>query len=110
MSKTADNWPLTNITASTWTDLVAEAATVAAIVISNNATDSPGDRAVQVRLLDTASSPDAVLSRIVPATTLAANESKTLDLRSLNVKAGQSLQVYADGDNVDFIASGVVDA
>lgn len=110
MAKTAKNWTSTNTTASTWTTLVGEAATLASVIIANNATDSPGDRSVQLRLLDTAASPDDVLCRLLPAYTMAANESKTLDLRSMNIQSGQALQVYADGDNVDFMASGVIDA
>lgn len=110
MAKTEQNWSLNSYTNSEWTDLVAEAGTVAALVIANCSTDSPGDRVVEARIIDTASSPDAVLARILAPTTLATGDTKVFDLRSINVKAGQALQVKADAVDVDFFASGVVDA
>lgn len=101
MTVAIKNWPLSAYTNNTWTDLVAEAATVASLIMSNT---SGTDAVVQIRLADT--TPDN-LAAILPPYTVAAGESEILDLRSINVLATQKLQIQVDIGGVEFLGSGV---
>lgn len=101
MAYTTKNWTLNSYTVDTWTDLVGEAATIAALTIANTA---GGDAVVEMRLEDGGSS----LATIIPTSTLGSSESYTLDLRSLNITGTQKLQIRVDVTGVEFIASGVI--
>lgn len=98
MLTTAKNWKLTAYTNDTWTDVVNEVATVAAVIVSN--TDLSNPVTCSLRL-----SGGAVL---VPTVSLAAGATYTLDVRSLNVAAGESLQLRAGAAGINVIASGAV--
>lgn len=101
MAFTTKNWTLNNYANATWTDLVAEPATVAAITIVNT---GGGDVIVQLRLEDSTVSQAVIL----PPSTIGASESYTLDVRSINVTGAQKIQVQADVAGAEFLASGVV--
>lgn len=90
------SWSLTTYTNNTYTDLVAEESVLTTILISNT---TAGAITVAARI----SLNNAV---ILPPTSLAANDSKVLDVRSLSLASGQSLQVQASAAGVNFIASG----
>lgn len=98
---TPKNWSLSSYTNSTWTDIVGEAATVATVVVVNTTGAAVN---AQLRLEDAA----AELSRILPTTSIPANTSKVLDVRSLNITGTQALQGWADAAGIHFTASGVV--
>ncbi len=104
MKLTPKNWPLTTYTDATWTPIVIEAepAIIASMVMANT---SAGPVTVGVRLGDGGTNK---VCTIVPAKTIAAGESFTLDLRSINVMIGQSIDVQADVVGAEFLASGVV--
>ena len=99
MALTAKNWTVNSYTNDTWTDLVAEVATVAAIIVSSTVTTT-----ISIRLEDGGTE----LAVIAPTSDVDSNGSYTLDVRSLNITAGQSLQVKAAAAGVNFTASGVV--
>lgn len=100
MAFTTKNWTLNSYTNATWTDLVAEPATVAAITIS-----APGgSTSVQLRLEDSGVSQAVIL----PPSLIGMNESYTLDVRSLNVTGTQKIQFQADVAGAEVLASGVV--
>ena len=101
MALTTKNWPLNSYTNATWTDLVAEPATVAAITIVNT---GGGDVIVQLRLEDSAVSQAVILT----PSTIGSNESYTLDVRSINVTGTQKIQFQADVAGAEVLASGVV--
>ena len=103
MAKTEKNWTLNTYTNSTWTDLVAEPAVIAALIIANT---GAGDVVVDVRLEDGGASQ----SVIVPTATIGSSESYVLDMRSLNVTGTQAVQIRADVAGAEFTASGVIDA
>lgn len=103
MSFSNKNWTLNSYTNGTWTDLVAEPATVAAIIISNpTASGVTGE----IRLEDGGSN----VASILPGTVIASNESQTIDIRSLNITGTQALQIKADAAGLEFTASGYVEA
>ena len=97
----AKNYTLNSYTNDTWTTLVDEAAIIASIVIAN--TDGSATITFEVRLDDGASTE---VARILPPSTIDANVSQTLDLRSVVVGSGQRLQVKANAASLHFTASG----
>ena len=99
--KTPTNWTLNTYTAVTWTDLVAEAAIVASVVISNP-TASPVS--VSVRLEDAA----AGLATLLPVSAIEAYGSYVLNMRSMNITGTQALQIYGLTTGAEFAASGAV--
>jgi len=98
-TKTEKNWTVNSYTLGTWTDLVAEPSTVAAVIIAANAAAS-----VSIRLED-GGSEEAML---LPLSPVGDNEAYSFDVRSLNITGTQKLQVFADTIGVSFTASGVV--
>lgn len=101
MLYTTKNWSLNSYTNATWTDVVAEAATIATITIANT-TASPVE--VQLRVEDGGSS----LATILPPYSIGANDSYTLDVRSLNITGTQALQFQADAAGAEIFVSGVI--
>lgn len=99
-TKTERNWALTSYTVDTWTNVLAEPATLGAIIIANL---SAGDAIVQLRLEDGG----AHVSQPLPPTVVASNDSFTLDVRSLNIVGTQALQFRADVAGAEVTASGV---
>lgn len=98
-------YTLNTYTVSTDTDLVPATPdfTMVALLITNTAA-SPAS--VIVKLTDASG---VELARIVPATSIVAGASSSLDLRSLNIPAtSYKLMVQADIAGVHFTASGVV--
>ena len=95
---TPKNWKLTSYTDNTWTDVVNEVAIIAAIVIAN--TDVGAARSVSLRL-----SGGLV---ILPTTSIPAGASYTLDVRSLNIISGESLQARASATGINILASGAI--
>lgn len=98
MLTTAKNWKLIAYVNDTWTGVVNEVATVAAILIVN--TDLTNPVSASLRL-----SGGAV---ILPMTRLAAGSSFSIDIRSLNITTGESLQLIASAAGVNVVASGAV--
>lgn len=102
MALTRKNWTLNSYTNATWTNVVAEAAVVACITIANTA-----GTATSVQLqLDNGSGTS--LATILPAYSIAAGESYTVDVRSLNVTGSQRLQFQANQAGAEVLASGAV--
>jgi len=99
------NWTLNTYANAAWSDLVSEEAILATILIAN--TDLVNPVVVGIQIAD---GTDASLAVIVPGKTLAAGESVTIDIRSINLITGQKLQVQADAAGANFLASGVVSA
>jgi hypothetical protein len=98
---TPQNWTLRTYTNSVYTALVTGAAVVSSLSVSNSsgvATD------IQIRLRDGAGE----LAIILPFATIDAGEAVVLDLRSMVVKSGQTLEVYADGSGINWAASGAI--
>ena len=95
---TPKNWKLTSYTDNTWTIVVNEVAIIAAIVIAN--TDVGAARSVSLRL-----SGGAV---ILPTASIPAGASYTLDVRSLNIISGESLQARASATGINILASGAI--
>ena len=95
---TAKNWKLTTYTNATWTNIVNEVATLATVIIAN--TDAGAARNVSIRL-----SGGLV---IVPTTSIAAGAVFTLDVRSLNIVTGESLQANISAAGVNILASGAI--
>lgn len=99
MLDTPENWPLTSYTNDTWTPVVTGLAVVASIVIAN--TDAGGPITVAVRVGTTILVPDTAID---PGTT------HTVDVRSVNVKAGQTLDLRASLPGINVLASGAVES
>lgn len=97
---TAKNWSLTTYTGGTWTDLVAEQAILATVLLSNTDT---ADIIVSVRVVDNT---DTELAVLLPDTIIGPHESHTFDIRSINITTNQKLQVKAAALGVHFLASG----
>lgn len=107
MALTRKNWTLNSYTNATWTDLVAEPATVATFAITNT---TAGAISVQARLEDAAAGLYTLLPAFdVPAA--AADESgvRVFDLRSIVVTGTQAIQVQAAAAGIEFYAGGAVD-
>lgn len=102
MALQTKNWTLNSYTNLTWTNLVAEQATIATITFANTAGSNV---TIQLRLEDGAGTG---LASILPSSVIAANESWTLDVRSLNITGSQRLQFQADIAGAEVLASGVV--
>lgn len=100
MALQTKNWAVTSYTNDVWTDLVAEPATIAALVISTSVNTS-----MAIRVEDTATS----VAVLVPLSLLDAGSSSVLDLRSINITGTQKIQVQAADGGVEFFASGVVE-
>lgn len=95
---TPENWKITGYTNDTWTTLVTGTpSVVAALTICNTNAATPVDISVQV---------DGCT--IVANAAVAAYSTQTLDLRSLVVKSGQTLQVMASAAGVHIHASGAI--
>lgn len=92
------NWTLVSYTNSTWTNLVAEAAVVASVLITN---PSASDISCSIRLLTSG----AVL---LPTTVIKAGESISLEVRSISIPSGDGIQINATAAGLNFIASGAV--
>lgn len=101
MALASKNWTLNSYTNSTWTDLVAEPAIVASVIISNT---SVGNINVSLRMEDAAAS----LAVILPPAVIGPDESYTFDCRSLGITGTQALQIWADAAGAEFFASGAV--
>ena len=95
---TAKNWKLTSYTDATWTDVVNEVATLATLVIAN--TNAGAAINVSIRL-----SGGLV---IVPTTSIAAGGAFVLEVRSINVTSGESLQANISAAGVNILASGAI--
>ena len=94
------NWTKNTYTNDVWFDLVTAKSIVNSIVFCNKGTVA---NEVSVRLYDGANE----LALIVDAFVMADADSFALDLRSLVVGSGQTLQCKASGDDMQFVASGV---
>ena len=94
------NWTKNTYTNDVWFDLVTAKSIVNSIVFCNKG--SSGNE-VSVRLYDGTNE----LALIVDAFGMIASDSFALDLRSLVVGSGQTLQCKASGDDMQFVASGV---
>lgn len=102
MALTTKNWTVNSYINDTWTDLVAEPATIATVAISSVAAS---DVIIEVRLDDGVG---ASLHQILPPFAVSANEAFSLDLRSINVTGSQRIQIKANAVGAEFLASGVV--
>lgn len=100
-SKTEKNWSLDSYTVDTWASVVAEASTLAALIIANT---GAGDAIVQLRLADGGTK----RSTILPPAVVASNDTRVLDIRSLNITGSQALEFQCDVAGVEITASGVV--
>ena len=100
MSYTPKNWTKNTYTNGTWFDLVAEKSIVNTVIFCNKALSNRG---VSIRIFDGTNEVATLLKDFA----LGSNESFTLDLKSLPITAGQSLQCKVDADDVDFLAGGV---
>jgi len=96
----ASNWTLNSYTNSTWTDVVAEPATLTTVIVANTS-GSPVN--VSLRLEDSGTP----LATMLPTLALAANSYHTVSIRSLNITGTQALQLFADAAGAEVIASGV---
>ena len=94
------NWTKNTYTNDVWFDLVTAKSIVNSIVFCNKGISG---NEVSVRLYDGANE----LALIADAFGIGTSESFTLDLRSLVVGSGQTLQCKASGDDMQFVASGV---
>ena len=94
------NWTKNTYTNDVWFDLVTAKSIVNSIVFCNKGISG---NEVSVRLYDGANE----LALIVDAFVMYAADSFALDLRSLVVGNGQTLQCKASGDDMQFVASGV---
>ena len=95
------NWPVDTYLDDTWTDVVSEAATVANIMVCNTAAE---ELVLQLRVDDGAGNKVAT---ILPPNIVAAGKSSTLNVRVINITAGQRLQLRANGAGIEIVASGV---
>lgn len=95
------NWYVNSYTDATWTDLVAEPATIATLVVSGSVALTK----IQVRVSDGG----VGVFSLIPMSDVALNETYTLDVRSLNLTGTQKLQVQVDVAGAEFFASGVVE-
>jgi hypothetical protein len=100
---TPKNWTLNTYTNSTWTNLVDEESIVANLSIANT---TGGALNVSVRLSDGSGNNLAV---IVPTNAIEAGDAYRVDLRAVAVTGAQTLQVWASGAGVNFLASGAVE-
>lgn len=98
------NWFLTSYTNNVWTPIVSESQLiiVASVVICNTSSSSIN---VGVRLGDGVDK----LATIIPNKTILAGESFTLDLRSVNVMIGQTIDISANATGGEFLVSGVIE-
>ena len=96
------NWPLISYVADTWTNVVSEVSTVASVIFCNVGT---GDVVIEMRV-DNGSGVKVVT--VLPPTIVAANESNSLDMNSLNITGTQRLQIRATAAGAEFLASGVI--
>ena len=96
MLTTMKNWKLVSYTNATWTDVVNEVATVATLIISNTSASVAITSSIRL-------SGGAV---IVPPTSIASNSSVILDIKSLNIVTGESLQAHASAAGIHIVASG----
>lgn len=101
MALQTKNWAVNSYTNATWTDLVAEPATIATLVVSSGATLVK----IQVRVSDGG----VGVFTLIPMSDVALNETYTLDIRSLNLTGTQKLQFQVDVAGAEFFASGVVE-
>ena len=101
MSYTPKNWTKNIYLNNNWFDLVAEKSIVNTVVFCNK---SLSYRRVSISVYSFTNGEVMLLKDFA----LGGNESFTLDLKSLPITAGQVLQCKVDGDNVDFLAGGVI--
>lgn len=99
MLNTADNWPLTSYTNNAWTPVVTGLAVVASIIVAN--TDAVNPITVALRI------GTAIL---VPDTVIAAGTTQAVDVRSLVVKTGQTLDLRASAPGINALASGAAES
>lgn len=99
---TPANWPLSSYTDSTWTDLVDEEAILANLSIANTSNVSLN---FSIRLSDGSGNN---LAQIVPLNNIESGDAYRVDLRAIAVVAAQTIQVWADGPGLQFLASGAV--
>lgn len=99
---TPKNWPVGTYTDATWTTVVNELAILSSISISNN--DPAVDIEVELRLVDTTAGNITIL----PPSVIGYNESYTVDLRSIAVTAGQTVEVKCAVQGINVLVSGVV--
>lgn len=97
MAITTRNWTLVTYTVTTWTNLVSGLATVASLNIAN--TDLVNAIDVSIRL-----SGGCVLQ---PPVSIEPGGSYVADIRSLNVMAGEQVQVMASAVGLNVLASGI---
>lgn len=97
MAITTRNWALTTYNNAVWVDLVTGLATVASLNVANNDLVNPID--VSLRL-----SGGCVL---LPPTTIEPGGSYCVDIKSINVMAGERLQVLCTAAGINVLASGI---
>lgn len=99
------NWYLTSYVNNTWTSVISETEPViiASMVMANTSGSSV---TVRVRLGDLSGN----LVTIIPGKELLGGESFTIDLRSVNILPGQSLEVSATAAGAEILLSGVINA
>ena len=98
------NWFLTSYVTDEWTPVVSESelVIVATLVLCNTSSDTV---TVGVRLGDSVDK----LATIIPNKSILAGESFALDLRSVNVMVGQTLDIIVDQSGAEFLVSGVIE-
>lgn len=106
MALQVDNWFLNAYTNNTWTDLVAEAAIIKSLVISNPTATAV---TVEIQVVDGGVSPPAALAQLLAPAVVDENESFTLD-GTFALTGSQVLQVRCDYAGVEFSAFGMIDA
>ncbi len=98
------NWFLTSYVNDTWTPVVSESerVIVATLVLCNTALSAV---TVGVRLGNGVDK----LATIIPNKSIPSGESFTLDLRSVNIMVGQTIDIRVDGPGAEFLMSGVIE-
>lgn len=102
MLTTAKSWALATYTDNTWTNVVAEVATLAAVLLANTTAST----ALIVELRVEASG--STVAQILPPVLLDAGAAQVLDVRSLNIVTGQALQVRASAAGIHVLVSGAI--
>jgi hypothetical protein len=100
----AKNWTLSSYTNDTWTDLVDEPAIVSTISIANT---TAGPITAELRLSDGDNNNLAV---IVPANSLVGYDAFIVDIKSIPVTGGQTIQAKGSAPGLNFLAGGAVEA
>ena len=95
------SWNVNTYTISTWTTLLT--ATTDTIVRAISIACGGNAATIQIQMVDATG---ALLSTIVPPSSLSINEGAAVDLQLISVLAGNKIQVMANVSGVTFSASG----